>query len=317
MRIARLPQDNPRTQGAIRREWYRRHSKQHLRSVEALTRAAAARSLSDSGGAVVLGAGACTELPLAWLAAHADGVTLVDVDIRGMVSGRDELPAALRPRVNLVQADLTGGVSEALQRELTAQPWAELVRLGGASAGVLLDSAALCLERCPISDPPRIPELAPLGYDLVISDLALTQLFSLPLLDVVDTLMLYSAEAADLRDTHTRYAAAAATFRRRVALAHLSLIELLTRPGGCALLITDTRGHLLPPASGPHALDGETMEVLPTATLDVAAEMSARFERVEASPTWTWTVSEPGPATPGRAYDVMGVIGSAATLPAS
>lgn len=312
MRIARLPRDNQRTQGIARREWYRRHSERHLRAVHSLVRDAVARVPPQSGERiVVLGAGACTELPLEWLASRAPAVTLVDVDTDGMVAAREELSSRLRSQVNLVQADLTGGVSQALEREILSQPWRELARLGSSGDKSLLDAAALCLERCPIPNPPHISELAPGGYDLVLSDRALTQLFSLPLLDVVDTLMLYSPSAADLRETHSRYDAAANNFRRRVALAHLSLMRSLARPGAVAVLLTDTRGYLLPPTHGPHAQDSDALDILPATVLDIAGDMDACFDDVEMCPSWRWIVSEPSATAPGRAYDVVGALGRA------
>lgn len=312
MRIAQLQQDNRRTQGVARRAWYRRHSGPHLREVSRLVRAAVACGGSRNRGAVVaLGAGACTEVPLEWLAGQGLAITLVDIDVQGMVNARDELPVQRRSLVNLVQADLTGGVSQALAGELLTQPWAELAGLGPGAEKSLLDSAAHCLERCPVPDPPRLPDLTPHGYDVVLSDRALTQLFSLPLLDVVDTLLLYSRTAADLRETHPRYLAAADQFRRRVALAHLSLMRELARPGGSVLLLTDTRGYLLPPTSGPHAEDADSLELLPPSVLDPITEMNVRFDQVEVRDSWRWNVSAPTATSPGRAYDVVGVIGRA------
>jgi hypothetical protein len=261
--------------------------------------------------AVVLGAGACTELPLRWLCEHCERVTLADVDQRAMAGARDELPASLRPRVRVVAADLTGGVSQTLERELLAQPWAELARLTGAGGRAPLDAAAACLERCQIQTLPTIPTLAPHAFSVVISDRALTQLFSLPLLDALDTLMLYAPDAADQRESHPRYAAAAASFRRRVALAHVALMASLAAPGGSALLLTDLRGHLLSPEDGPHAGETETLDVLPAAALDLEADLRAYFEEVSVTPAWRWTLSLARDDVPGRAYDVVGVSGRA------
>ncbi|MGH2485917.1 MAG: hypothetical protein ACRDHE_07895 [Ktedonobacterales bacterium] len=312
MRITRLSRDNQRTQGVARRAWYRAHSPEHLSRMASLTRAAVASAPDDRARTVVvLGAGACTELPLRWLCDHCARVTLVDVDERAMANARDELSASLRPRVQRVVTDLTGGVSQALERALVAQPWPELARLTGAGGRALLDAAAGCLERCAIPTPPVLPMLAPHGFSVVISDRALTQLFSLPLLDALDTLMLYAPDAADTRETHPRYHAAAAGFRRRVALAHLALIASLAAPGGSALLITDLRGYLLSPEDGPHAGEIETLEVLPAAALALDADVSAYFDTAQISTPWRWTLSLARDDLPGRAYDVVGVSGRA------
>ena len=200
MRIARLAEENPRTQGPERRAWYRRNSPAHLRAVATLVEdALTARTSGGPSRAVVLGAGACTEAPLERIARTFESVLLVDVDVPGMAHARDELPASLRSRVDLLQADITGGVSDALASDLRAQPWRDLARLGPSAP---LEAAAACLERCPVADPPQLPTLAPQGYSLVFSDLVLTQLYSLPLLDVVDMLAMYAPDTVDLRETH-------------------------------------------------------------------------------------------------------------------
>lgn len=308
MRIARLATENPRTQGPQRRAWYRRHSPEHLDNVAALIEEALrARGTGAPSGAVLLGAGACTELPLERLARACDAVLLVDVDVAGMARARDGLPAALRGRVDLAQADITGGVSDALARELRTRPWDDLARLDGRGVAAL-EATADCLERCPVLDPPLISPLAPGGYGLVVSSLALTQLYSLPLLDVLDTLNLYAPAAADARDGSPRYRTAASGFRRRVSLAHLALLASLLAPDGAGALISDRIGYLLPPRGGPHARDArEAFPVLPEETLAVPADLETRFARTGSVRTWRWLVTAPDATTPGRAYDVVGV----------
>lgn len=245
MRIERLSADNQRMQGAERRLWYERHSDEHVRECGWLTGTTLSqRGASAPRSAAILGAGACTEVPLEMVARGCDTVTLVDLDAPGMGRARDECPKRLRPRIQFEVADLTGGVSAALRDMLGIQPWRDLRTLGGTA---LLDAAADCLERVEVADPPDMPGLEPHGFGIVISTLTLTQLFSLPLLDALDILLAYAPDLADRRDSHPRYAAAARDFRRRVTRAHLSLISRLLAPEGAAALITDTRGYLLPP----------------------------------------------------------------------
>ncbi|MDE3230544.1 MAG: hypothetical protein KGO05_11745, partial [Chloroflexota bacterium] len=267
MRIERLSVDNQRTQGAERRNWYRKYSAKHLKQIElALLAALDARAAATPDSAVVLGAGACTELPLDQLARACLPVTLVDLDTMGMLRARDELPATLRERVRTISADLTGGVSSALQDELRAQPWPDLRALGGGRGASILDAVADCLERVPVAEPPDPAALGltPGGYGLVVSSLTLTQLYSLPLLDALDTLLVYAPDLADERAAHPRYQRAERGFQRRVVAGHLALIKRLLAPGGVALLITDYVGHLLAPQRGAHASEGrETLDVLP------------------------------------------------------
>lgn len=307
MRIARLAEENPRTQGPERRAWYRSHSPTHLRAVAALVEEAlGARAAGGPSQAVVLGAGACTEAPLERLARAFEQTLLVDVDVPGMARARDELPASLRSRVDLLQADITGGVSDALASDLRAQPWRDLALLGQSAA---LDAAASCLERCHVPNPPELPTLIPQGYSLVFSDLVLTQLYSLPLLDVVDILSFYAPDAVDLRETNTRYRQAAQAFRRRIALAHLSLLASLLAPEGVAILATDRTGYLLPPKSGHHARDPrETLTVLPADVLAIPGDLAARFQLVGKPRAWEWLVTAPDAANFGRMYEAVGAI---------
>ena len=312
MRIERLSADNLRTQGAERRNWYRKYSAKHLKQIEqALLAALDARGAATPDSAVVLGAGACTELPLDRLARACSPITLVDLDTAGMLRARDELPEALRARVRPISADLTGGVSAALQNELRAQPWPDLRALGGGRGGAILNAVADCLERTPVAQPPE-PDalgLAPQSFGLVVSSLTLTQLYSLPLLDALDTLLVYAPDLADERDAHPRYLQAERDFQRRVVMGHLALIERLLAPGGAALLITDRVGYLLSPERGPHAAEGrESLAVLPPEALRLPDYLEARFSLAGPLRQWMWLVSMPEGETPGRAYDVVAAI---------
>ena len=310
MRIANLQDDNLRTQGPARRHWYRTHNPQHLDMIARLLQQAL--RLQPAGAlprAVVLGAGACTELPFDLLASTCAEIYLVDLDQRGMERARGELPAYLHERIRTVQADITGGVSAALAAELRVQPWTDLAALAGEGGAAPLDAAAGCIERCIVPDPPVLSELEAHGYSLVISSLVLTQLFNLPLLDVVDTLSMYVPWAVDMRETHERYRWATESFRRRVALAHLHLISSLLALGGAAVFITDVTGYLTPAQAGPHAgTVREAIDVLPPSALSLPEDLSTRFSIAGKRRHWTWIVQEPAATRPGRSYDVFGVV---------
>lgn len=310
MRIERLADENRRTQGAKQRDVYRRISPRHLRAVEQLVAAAlAARDAEAPSAAALLGAGACTELPLERIARACQAVALADLDAPGMGRARDELPAALRSCITFVPADLTGGVSRALAALLRAEPWADLVALGGPHGFAPVEAAAGCLARCPVPAPPIIPGLERGANGLVVSSLTLSQLFSLPLLDVRDALSLYAPAVAGLRELSARYTEAARDFRRRVALAHLDLLASLLAPGGAVVLISDVTGYLLPAHGGPHHDEPEeSYEVLPPDVLDLDADVAARFARVGAARRWRWSVTPPANGMPGRAYDVVGMV---------
>lgn len=307
MRIERLSADNRRTQGAARRAWYQRYSTKHLREMERVVEdALAAREDGAPSAGIVLGAGACTELPLERLAQANDPLTLADLDAPGMGRAREELPEKLRARVRLLAADLTGGVSAALRKEMGIQPWRDLRALGGMA---ILDALAGCLERVTVANPPEIAGLEPQSFGLVISSLTLTQLYSLPLLDALDTLLAYAPDLAERRDEHPRYVAAERDFRRRVALAHLNLVAKLLAPSGAALLATDRTGYLLAPKTGPHASEErESLETLPASALAWPDDLETRFTLVGSPRVWAWMVAMPEGETPGRAYDVVAAV---------
>lgn len=312
MRIERLSVDNQRTQGAERRNWYRKYSAKHLKQIEQASLASLdARGPATPDSAVILGAGACTELPLDQLARACSPLTLVDIDTAGMLRARDELPEKLRPHLRITSADLTGGVSAALQTELRAQPWPDLRALGGGRGGGILSAVADSLERVAVAQPPDPYSvgLTPHSYGLVISSLTLTQLYSLPLLDALDTLLVYAPDLADQRAAHPRYHQAERDFQRRIVAGHLALIEQLLAPEGVALLITDRVGYLLSPQRGAHAGEGrEALEVLPPDVLRLPDDLEARFTLAGPLRQWMWMVSMPEGETPGRAYDVVAAI---------
>ncbi|MGO8951612.1 MAG: hypothetical protein ACLQUY_28955 [Ktedonobacterales bacterium] len=314
MRIEQLTVENRRMQGAERRKWYRRYSPRHLQAMSGLlTRTLARCQAGTTKRAIVLGAGACTELPLEHLVRFCESVVLVDVDEAGMWRGCQELPAPLHQRITLIGADITGGVSEAVASELRSQPWDDLIELAGPAGLAPLDAAAGCLERCAVSNPPVIPPLeGGQGFAIVISSLVLTQLFSLPLLDVLDTLAFHAPGMAALREAHPRYRQAARNFKRRVALAHITLLDRLLAPSGVGLFTSDVTGYLLSPLSGPHtpsaAGKSDSLPVLPADVLAIPEDLEQRF-RVQGSPEhWQWLVSVPDATHPGRSYDVCGVV---------
>src|SRR5205085_12454312 len=159
-------------------------SPQHLEQCAALIlHALQQRPPSVSRSTLVLGAGACTEVPLADLVRTSDEVVLADLDLASMQQAQAELPSpAQRKRIRLVAADLTGGVSANLNRLIEHQPWQALVSQG---VRAVFDAAAQCLEECPIPDPPQIEGLGTGEFGVVISSLVLSQLFSYPLFDIL------------------------------------------------------------------------------------------------------------------------------------
>lgn len=310
MRIESLSRNNRQTQGARQREILRRQSPQHLANArELMLQAMHQRPAGVSRGTLVLGAGTCTEIPLAALVRHSDEVVLADLDGAAMQQARAELPsAAARKAVSLVVEDLSGGLSAHLWRLLDRQPWDTLAEQG---ARTLFDAAAACLDACPVPDPPRIAGLIPGNFGVVISSLVLTQLFSYPLLDVLDRVQRVAPAALAEQERHHRYQAAAQSFRERVIAAHLHLMQAMLERDGLAVLLCDQRGFVFSaPNAGsisnadPAAMPRRTIPLVPHAFFDLLEEQFRIVEKHE----WEWLSDLPAGERHGRGYEVGGYL---------
>ncbi len=304
MRVDTLTVNNAQTQGARRRELISRQSPQHLENSTSLMLAALRqRPYSVSRSTLVLGAGACTEVPLAALTHNSDEVVLADLDSISLRQGRDELSApSLRKAVRLVTEDLSGGISASLDRLLTRQPWAALAEQG---ARALFDAAATCLDTCEVPDPPHIPGLARGDFGVVISSLVLSQLFSYPLLDVLDRIQRVAPAAVGEQERHHRYQEAAQAFRTRVIQAHLHLLRSLLDPDGLAVLLCDQRGFVFD-APNPQ-LAAEHRRAIPLVPRTFFELVESNFTILEKR-EWEWLTDMPAEGRYGRGYDVIGYV---------
>ena len=304
MRIETLPYHNVETQGARRREWLREHSPQHLQHCAALIHSVLEnRPRSVSRGTVVLGAGACTEIPLEELARHSDEVALVDLDLTSMKRAWEELPSAtLRRRVRLVECDLTGGASANLHRLLARQPWDALVVQG---ARAIFDAAATCLQECLIPDPPLLETLDAGAFGLVISSITLSQLFSYPLLDILDRVQQIAPTYLNEQEHHHRYQQAAQDFRIRIIQAHLHLIRELLDTGALAVLLSDIRGFAFNVTGTDH--DAEHRRSIPLIPR-VFPELVRGTFTVLQEEHWEWITDLPAKDRFGRGYEVVGYL---------
>jgi hypothetical protein len=303
LRIDTLPYNNAQTQGAPRRAWLQQHSPHHLRECAALMlRALDLRPPHTSRSTLVLGAGACTEVPLADLARRSDEVLLADLDQPSMEQARSELAIpALRKRLRLLTCDLTGGVSAHLRRLLEQHPWSELVSQGASSPRAVFDVTAQCLDDCSVPDPPVIDGLYRGDSGVVISSLALTQLFSYPLLDILDHVQRIAPSLVGEQERHHRYQEAAQSFRTRVILAHLHLLRDLVDTGGLVVLLCDVRGFAFTVSGAEHRraipLVPRTFPELVRDTFDIVEERH-----------WEWISDLPENDKLGRGYEVVGYL---------
>ena len=302
MRIDTLTYNNVQTQGPKRRAWLREHSPQHLQQCAMLMQhALQKRPVSTSHSTLVLGAGACTEVPLTGLARDSDEVVLADLDLASMRQGCDELTSvALRKRVRLLECDISGGVSASLNLLVEQQPWDKLVYQG---AQAVFDAASRCLEQCPIPDPPEIEGLSTGEFGVVISSLILSQLFSYPLLDILDHVQRIAPGFLGEQERHRRYQEAAQAFRVRTIKAHLHLLRELVDVGGLVVLLSDVRGFVFDVyGTGDDTEHRKTMPLVPRILPELVREDFAVIEEAH----WEWLADLPETGKLGRGYEVVG-----------
>ncbi|GAC1388561.1 MAG: hypothetical protein NVSMB49_01060 [Ktedonobacteraceae bacterium] len=311
MRIDNLSHNNAQTQGKHRRVWLREYAPQHLERCAALTlHALHLRESKAAQNALVLGAGACTEVPLNDLLRASDEVVLADLDIASLRAASDEITSStLNKCLRLVQCDISSstgepkkGVSASLTRLIHHQNWEQLVAQGPRA---VFDAAAFCLEQCSVPDPPAIQTLAQGSFGLVISSLVLSQLFSYPILDLLDSIKRVALKLHGEQERHRRYQDAAQAFRGRIINAHLHLMRDLLDRGGCAVLISDIRGFVFNVHGTDHdATHHRAMPLVPRTFPDL---VHGTFDIVEEQ-QWEWITDLPENERPGRGYKVAGYI---------
>jgi hypothetical protein len=304
MRIDSLTIHNAQTQGARRREALHRQSPQHLeQSTGLMLLALERRPYSVSRSVLVLGAGACTEIPLAALVHHADEVVLADLDRISLEQGVAELASpAARKAVRLVSEDLSGGVSANLDRQLARRSWYQLAEQGPRA---LFDAASTCLDECSIPDPPQIDGLAAGNFGIVISSLVLSQLFSYPLLDILDLVQRVAPAALEEQEHHRRYQEAAQRFRERVIQAHLHLMRELLDQDGLAVLLCDQRGFVFDAPNQQEAANHR--RGMPLMPRSFPAQVAHQFT-VQEKHEWEWLTDLPAEGRYGRGYEVVGYL---------
>jgi hypothetical protein len=242
-------------------------------------------------------------VPLATLVRSSDEVVLADLDGSSLQRARTELPSpALRRSVRLVTDDLSGGISASLDRLLARQFWATPGKQGPRA---LFDAAASCLAACPVPDPPQCAGLAAGNFGLVISSLMLSQLFSYPLLDILDRIQHVASEAVQEQERHQGYQEAAQAFRIRVITAHLHLLHSLLDSDGLAVLFCDLRGFVFDVSSSPVAVSHRrTIPLVPHAFFALVEQNFTIVEQRE----WEWLTDMPAEGRYGRGYNVTGYV---------
>jgi hypothetical protein len=208
----------------------------------------------------------------------------------------------LRKRIQVLASDISGDVSTKLSRIIRRQDWQPLVKEGPQA---VFDMAAQCLEQCPVPDPPEIGTLIAGEFGLVISSLVVSQLFSYPLLDMLDHIQSIAPDFLMDGERHRRYQEAAQNFRIRIITAHLNLIRKMMDPEGRAVILSDLRGFVFSVYGTDH--DPKHRRILPLVPRIFPELVQDIFEVVEEA-QWGWITDLPTNDRPGRGYEVTGYV---------
>ena len=152
-------------------------------------------------------------------------------------------------------------------------------------------------------DPPRIDDLGAGEFGLVASSLVLSQLFSYPLLDILDHIQRLAPALVGEQERHHRYQEAAQSFRVRVIQSHLHLLRELVDTGGLIVLLTDVRGF----AFNTMGTDHEHRRAIPLVPRVFSDLVRENFTVLEES-HWEWITNLPEKDKFGRGYEVVGYL---------
>lgn len=257
-----------------------------------LTAAAAA----PAGQMLVLGAGECSEIPLAALASRSQSVTLCDVDAAAMQRGVDSagLSVAARQNVSLQPLDLTGITSVVLN---------QIEAIGPSTApAAFIDAMAGLLEA---AEPLPLPSAVEGPYDLIVASCLLSQLhFGLASGGREAFKRRFPQNHGALESP--RWIAALGGMARRMEATLLDEMLRVLAPRGRIYLSESVQvAFIRLHPSGQWQTEG-TYRML--RTQDLSDYLDARFA-IEARDRWHWVVwprQETGLS--GRLFDVQAVV---------
>lgn len=257
---------------------------------------AAAAASVPPGQALVLGAGACTEIPLAELAARFERVVLCDIDAAAMQQGVADakLDDEQRAKIELHTFDLTG-----LTEPLLAEIGSLLPRCEEPAA--LIKGMAAILDA---ATPMPLPIEG--RYELIVASCMLSQLHFGLTHGAASLFVQRFHEQTSALQQSPRWSTALEGVARRMEAALLSeMFRLLHDQGQIYLSESVQMCFVKTHESGQWQTEG-TYRML--RTTDLADYVDARFVIV-ARERWEWIVWPPMAAgDTGRLFDVQAVV---------
>jgi hypothetical protein len=245
-----------------------------------------------AGRAVVLGAGACREIPLAELIARFDHITLNDINPEGVERAAAQIDPAGRKKLAIQIADLTGVVDPVVAR--IRQRLSECVDPRSA-----FDAMAESLEAS--------PSFSAMGqFNLVIASCVLSQLhYALTHRSDVLLEQTYPGHVEQLRNS-PHWAAGLRQLSRRMKATFLDGLVESTVPGGFVYLSDSVQLCNVHLTSSGRWKTGRTYRTVRSARLeDVLDDRLKVVERAR----WEWVGTPPGASTlTGRVYEVQALL---------
>lgn len=250
------------------------------------------------GRAAVLGAGRCSEIPLAELVRRFERVVVNDREplARGEILQAAGIAAREAGNIDWQVGDLTGLVAP-----LTTA-WSQAL----AAAADVAAGAEAVYQALKITEPQPMPrELAALApFDLVVASCMLSQLHNAALATAVRLFdERFPGQAEQFR---TSQATAAAFFElaRQVEARFIDQLAGLVTPQGRIYLSETVQVCFIEPAGPAHWSTEGTLRML--RTINLADYLDQRFT-VERSDRWPWLI-ETQPPGRSRLFDVQGLI---------
>jgi hypothetical protein len=245
-----------------------------------------------TGRAVVLGAGACREIPLAELVARFDHVTLNDINSEDVQRAAAQIDPAGREKLAIQIADLTGVVDPVLAR--IRQRLSECIDPRSA-----FDAMAESLDAS--------PSFSALGqFHLVIASCVLSQLHY-ALTHRSDALLeqRFPGHVEQLRNS-PRWAAGLAQLARRMKATFLDGLVRSTVPGGFVYLSDSVQLCNVHLTAAGRWKTGKTYRTVRSARLEDV--LDDRLTVVEQA-RWEWVGTAPSATrSTGRVYEVQALL---------
>jgi hypothetical protein len=244
--------------------------------------------------AAILGGGACEEIPLLELLERFESVTLNDTDPYAIKRAVGNLPAALRQRLSLQVADLTGVTQNALELMEHALGQSETEQDAVEQMAAALDRVAS--GGIPLAGP----------FDLVVCSCVLSQLhFSLTHEAAARFTGRFPGRDEVLRDSDV-WKSALQRAARRMEDRFIESLAALLNSDGLAYLSESAQVCFLQLAPDGRWQTRGTYRML--RTKELADYVRERFEIVGRN-RWEWVVNAPQSSSDtGRLFDVQALV---------